>query len=510
MNQARPSDETVHPAADVDARVAAFVPRVGSPAVRRRDAVAVTGAWLSGVSGVTAALRERLPDRDVVEAAELAAGEAPAVVVFVVSAAAVATASDCALLDAAAAHTDAVVCAVSKIDVHRNWIDVLDADREVLAAHAPRYRHTLWVGTAAAPELGEPRVDELVETVAGHLASAELLRRNALRAWEDRLCNGIERHDREVDGAGRRARVAALQDRRDATVAQRRRARSERGIAVRSQIRQARVQLTSFAHNRSASVRGELQEDAAAVTRGGLNAFTDYARDRIADAVADVDAGITTQLTDVAHELDMTVDVADAPELPTVHVAEPPLPTRRLEARLTMVVGVGFGLGMALALNRLFADLAPGARLAGAAVGMVCGAAAAAWMINTRRLLHHRAVLDRWVGESSGSLRSAAEQLVAARVVWAESALSARLGQRDAAEEQCTAAQLRPIDAELREHAAAAARAAAVRDREGPPLHRALETIRAELGEPNTKLRERATKSAAPCDGASQLADLNR
>ncbi len=29
---------------------------------------------------------------------------------------------------------------VSKIDAHRNWRDVLAADRAQLAAHAPRYR----------------------------------------------------------------------------------------------------------------------------------------------------------------------------------------------------------------------------------------------------------------------------------------------------------------------------------------------------------------------------------
>jgi AMMECR1 domain-containing protein len=37
------------------------------------------------------------------------------------------------------------------------------------------------------------------------------------------------------------------------------------------------------------------------------------------------------------------------------------------------------------------------------------------------------------------------------------------------------------IDAELREHAVATARAAALRDRRLPPLQKALDTVRAEL-----------------------------
>jgi len=126
--------------ADVDAMVASIDPKFGAPIINRLDAVLVTGPWLSGVTGVVAALTERLPEQRFIESTELAPGEAPAVVLFVVSAAAVLTESDCALLDAAISETDAVIGVVSKIDVHRNWDEVLAANREVLAAHAPRYR----------------------------------------------------------------------------------------------------------------------------------------------------------------------------------------------------------------------------------------------------------------------------------------------------------------------------------------------------------------------------------
>ena len=110
----------------VDAMVLAIGPRLGAPITQRRDVVLVTGPWLAGVSGVVAALNERLPDRTFVESADLVPGVAPTAVVFVVSAAAALTDSDCALLDAATADTDAVIGAVSKIDVHRGWRDVSD------------------------------------------------------------------------------------------------------------------------------------------------------------------------------------------------------------------------------------------------------------------------------------------------------------------------------------------------------------------------------------------------
>ena len=114
-----------------------------------RPIVLVTGAALSGVTSVAGALADRLKRHRVVE--RLEPGEQPAAVVFVVSAAAPLTESDAGVLDVAAANTDAVVAAVSKIDVHRTWPQVLDADRALLARHAARYARLAWVPVAADP-----------------------------------------------------------------------------------------------------------------------------------------------------------------------------------------------------------------------------------------------------------------------------------------------------------------------------------------------------------------------
>src|SRR4029077_20529587 len=125
------------PAARVDALVAAIGPRLEAPAINRLDVVLVAGPWMAGVTGVVTALRERLPQHKFVESTDLGPGDAPIAVLFVVSAAAPLTESDCVLLDAAAEHTDVVIGVLSKIDVHHNWREVLTADRDTLAAHAP-------------------------------------------------------------------------------------------------------------------------------------------------------------------------------------------------------------------------------------------------------------------------------------------------------------------------------------------------------------------------------------
>jgi hypothetical protein len=472
--------------ADVDAIVAATGPGLDAPIINRLDAVLVTGPWLSGVTGVVAALTERLPEQRFVEPTDVAAGAAPALVVFVVSAAAALTESDCALLDAAIAETDPVIGVVSKIDVHRNWDEVLSANRDVLAAHAPRYRDVSWVGAAAAPEQGEIQIDDLVAEVSGQLANDELSRRNRLRAWESRLQTAADRYDRDADGAGRRARVDALREERSAILRQRRLAKSERTIALRSQTQQARVQLSYFARNRCASVRSELQEDAGGLTRAKLPEFASYAGIRLNEVVAEVDNGTTTHLADVAQGLGLTIDTPASAPVPTIDPPAPQLKSRKLESRLMMLVGAGFGLGVALTLSRLLANLAPGLTIAGAVACAAVGLGLTVWVVGTRGLLRDRALLDRWAGEATGLAQSAAEQLVATRVLSAESALTAALGEQDEDESTRVAEQVSVIDTELREHSVVGARAAALRGREMPTLLAALEAVRTELGEPPT------------------------
>jgi hypothetical protein len=475
-------------AAQVDELVAAIGPRLDSPAISRHDVVLVTGPWMAGVTGVATALGERLPQHKFVESMDLRPGEAPMAVVFVVSAAAQLTESDCALLDAAAEQTDVVVGVVSKIDVHRAWRDTLNVNRDLLAAHSPRYAQVPWIGAAAAPELGESRLDELVGTVSAQLSVSDVERRNRLRAWESRLQTVAQRFDRDADGTGRRARVDALREERSTALRERRQVKSERTITMRGQIQQARVQLSHLARNRCSSVRSELQEDAARLPRRNMGGFEAQARVRAAEVVGEVYDGTTTHLDDVARELDVPMDLPPVDQLPTVDVAPPPLKSRRQETWLMMLLGVGFGVGVALTLSRLVAGVArrlnPAVEIAGAAACVVVGLAVTFLVVNLRALLHDRALLDRWVGDLTSSLRSVVEELVATRVLAAESRLSTGLVARDEAENEQVSAQVGAIDTELREHAIAAAGAAAARDREMPIVAAALDAVRAELGQP--------------------------
>nr|WP_221220124.1 hypothetical protein [Mycolicibacterium sp. BK634] len=465
---------------DADHVVAQIDPDLPPPSILRRDVVLVAGPWLAGTSGVAAALRHRLPGHTVLEAPDLAAGEAPAAVVFVVSATAPMTESDCALLDVVAADTDAVIAVVAKIDVYRTWRDVLDADRALLAQRAPRYGAVIWVGAAAAPDIGAPVVDDLVAALTATLACDSLERRNRLRAWENRLVGGHRRLDRDVEGAGREARLTVLRDERAEQLRRLRLDKSQRSIAVRSQIQQARVQLSSFARTRCAAARTALQEDVATISRREFGGFAERVRRRAAQVSDEVQEAAARHLADVGEELGLPVGAA-AESAPVVEVGTAPRWSRSAETRLMVLLGAGFGLGVALTLGRLFADLAPQWALAGGIGGAAVGLAVTLWVVGLRGLLHDRAVLDRWVVDVVTGLRTAMEEWVATRVLAAEASLGRAVAERDAVEHAGMDESVTRIDREIREHGMQRARASAVRDRQVPVIERALRAVRAEL-----------------------------
>ncbi len=75
-------------------------------------------------------------------------------------------------------------------------------------------------------------------------------------------------------------------------------------------------------------------------------------------------------------------------------------------------------------------------------------------------------------------MQSAVEQVVATRVLAAESSLTAAQGEQDEVESTRVAEQVSVIDTELREHSVVGARAAALRGKEMPTLQAALKAVR--------------------------------
>jgi hypothetical protein len=358
--------------------------------------IAVVGPPSAGVTSLAEVLAERLPEHVVIEASPVAAPDA---VVFVASAVAPLVDSDLDLIERASARTELVIAAVSKIDAHRRWRDVLAADRASAVGRDGRHRRTAWVGVAAAPDLGDPDVDELVDTLRAGLAAPALAARNHRRA-----------HRTEIVGGHRPSRSA------DA-------------LAVRVGIQRARLTLVYFARRRCAGLGEELRAEAAELARGAAVRMQAGVRDAATDFVAEIDEAIDRAVDDVAGVLGLTPPGRPAgepsPRLPALRPS-----ARRLEARLMMVLGGGFGLGVALTLSRLTSQLGDGSEAVGLLAGGVTGLLLTIWVVGIRGVLHDRALMDRWVGEVAGTLRSCAEEMIAHRLLEAEIAFAGELAAR--------------------------------------------------------------------------------
>ena len=242
--------------------------------------VLVVGPRLAGVDGVVAALGAALPE------VAVSSGRGPAgaaiaggVVVAVVSAVAPLTRTDWGLVERAAVGGAPVVAVVSKIDAHRRWRDVLEADRASVAGWNPRRRSVPWVGIAAAPDLGEPRLGDLVELVRDRLRdTGGEIRPGGARAHEAAARRALPR----VDAAARR---------RD--------------------LQRTRLQLLRFIRDQCFAMRTELRARAAAAPAGGTPDFETEVRLRVARVMAQLDDEIVHAVGDAAAE------IAPAQALPT-------------------------------------------------------------------------------------------------------------------------------------------------------------------------------------------------
>jgi len=355
--------------------------------------VVVVGPPLSGVDGVIAALRARLPGWLVIGADGAPALGKAAAIVAVVSAAAPMVRSDWALIERAAVGSDRLIGVVSKVDAHRAWRAVLDQDRMLADRWTTTCRGMPWVAVAAAPDLGEPRVDELVGLLRDHRDDAD-------RA-------GM-RNRRPVSGRGSSGADV---------------------VELRVAVQRTRLSLLGYARDRAAALRAELREQAASVSVGGADGFAAVVRTEAGRFGDDLDREITRAVQAAAAELGLDRYPPDGPAalVPRRQAGldPPPSSSRRLEGRLMAVLGAGFGLGIALASSRLVAGLAPGLSIAGTVAGTVVGLGLVVWVVRVRGLLHDRALLDRWVTEVVATLRWHGETMVAERLIAAESRWSA-------------------------------------------------------------------------------------
>ena len=468
-----------------------------------------------GVGGLEAAPGEL--------AAEAAA--AATALLFVVDAGAPLGSGELEFLQRLGGQVETVVFALTKIDLHRGWRQVLQADRDLLAKHVPRIAGAqfhpvsarLFESAAGAPS---PEVATLLRERSGVADLQTALQRqvsgraamlgeaNVLRAASTAVAAVITRlgaEQRALAGAERGESAAgALCQRRDELAAERRAGGRGWQVRLRGELQRARVESLHDVAGQVRSAQSWFRRAADGAGRDGLGRLP-YQLDAALQLISTrVTAGLEQRLSRVAGtalaELFTPAELgAVRAELARLGGVHPPIvlrpPQRRpagVEDRLLVVMGVSGGLGA----GRVAALPLAGIGGLGAAAGLIVfpvsvalGLGAGWWMARARRHAADKAHVKQWLADVFAEARSAMDHVVAEQLIDAEQqlslALDAALGRRVAAIED----ELREVDRALRMDAAA-------RGRE-------LATVRQQLAEA-TAARERAEQLLA---GIRQLRD---
>lgn len=373
---------------------------------------------------------------------------------FVVDASSPFTAGELDYLRKMGDRVETVLFALSKTDQFRGWRAVLEADRQLLSEHAPRFAEAVFhplsarmfeLATRAPNEQAATMMREHSGVIALQTAMQELLvgrsamlgEANTLRALSSAFAErqATLNAEQRALSAGE-AEAEALRERRDQLAADRRSSTRGWQLRLRGEIQRARVDLL---HESSRQMR-----DAQSYFRQRIDTAK---RDQVAGLPQQVDAALQMISQRVsatmAHRLNRVTDVAlaelfSAEELDVIRAQflraggpqvvlrppdkKPPTPEDKLLVFMGLSGGVSAGKIAALPLAGV-AVLNPIVLPATIVIGLGAGW----WMARTRKHAANKQHLKQWLVESIADARSTLDQLVAEQLIEAEQQLSLAL-----------------------------------------------------------------------------------
>jgi len=420
------------------------------------------------------------------ELAAEAAASATALL-FVVDGAAPLTRGELAFLQRLSDQVETVVFALTKVDLHRGWREILQADRALLAEHAPRFAAAefhpvsarLFEAAATAPNADvatllrersgiadlQTAMQRQVSGRAAMLGEANLLR--AVSTALTGLIAKLSADERALTTAEHgEATADSLRERRDELTTERRSSGRSWQLRLRGEIQRARVEsLHEVAgHIRSAQTwfrRAIDEADRATLAR--LPYQVDASLQLLS---ARVGTGLGRRLSRVVEAALAELFTPD--ELGAVHAefarrgaGRAPIVLRPPDKRpggaddkLLVAMGVSGGLGVGRLAALPLAGLGAAAGLVVLPATIVLGLGAGWWMARVRRHAADKQHLKQWLADVLADARSALDQVVAEQMIDAEQqlsiALDEALGRRVAAIED----ELREVDRALRMDAA--------------------------------------------------------
>ncbi|MGW4588543.1 dynamin family protein [Amycolatopsis thermoflava] len=410
------------------------------------------------------------------ELAAEAAANATALL-FVVDASAPFTAGELEFLRRVGDRVETVVFALSKTDAFRGWREVLEADRRLLAEHAPRFADAVFHPVSARMfEMAAKAPNEqaavmlrersgvielqaaLQELVVGR--SAMLSEANTLRALSSALGEvhaGLLAEQRALSSG--EAEAERLRERRDELAAERKTSTRGWQLKLRGEIQRARVDL---GHETSRQVR-----DAQSYFRAQID---NAKRDQLAQLPQQVDAALQmisqrvsatmaqrlNRVTEIAlaelfapEELDVIRSQFLRAGGPQVVLRPPDRKPSTPEDKLLIFMGISGGVGA----GKIAALPLAGVALLNPVVlpaTIVVGLGAGWWMARTRRHAADKQHLKQWLVESIAEARSILDQLVAEQLIEAEQQLSLALDEALSRRIDAIEAELKQVDKSIK------------------------------------------------------------
>lgn len=404
------------------------------------------------------------------ELAKEAAAGATALL-FVVDASSPFTAQELHFLQDMGERVETVLFALTKTDQFRGWREVLEADRRLLAEHAPRFADAVFHPVSArmfetAAKAPNEQMAMMLREKAGIAAlqgalqemlvgrSAMLGEANTLRALSSALgeLKAKAQAESRALSAGE-AEAEQLRQRRDDLGTERRSSTRGWQLKLRAEIQRTRVEVGHETSRQMRDASTHFRQRIDGAKRDDLAALpqqVDIALQTTSQRISMLLSQRLNQVTNVAlselfsaEELDIIRGQFARAGGPPVVLRPPDKKPPTAEDKLLIFMGVSGGLG---------AGKVAALPLAGVAIlnpvilpaTIIIGLGAGWWMARTRKHASDKQHMKQWLVEAIADARSTLDQLVAEQLIEAEQQLSMAL-------DEALGRRIDAIEAELKE-----------------------------------------------------------
>ncbi|WP_370945742.1 dynamin family protein [Amycolatopsis sp. cg5] len=390
---------------------------------------------------------------------------------FVVDASAPFTSTELQFLAKVGDRVETVLFALSKTDAFRGWREVLEADKQLLAQHAPRFADATFYPVSArmfemagkAPNeqaAGMLREKSGIAALQGAVQemlvgrSAMLGEANTMRALSSALAEQkakLQAESRALSAG--EAEAEQLRERREQLMAERRTSTRGWQLKLRGEVQRTRVEVGHESSRQMRDAQTHFRQLIEAAKRDDLAALpqqVDIALQTTSQRVSMLLAQRLNQVTNVslselfsAEELDVIRAQFARAGGPPVVLRPPEKKPPTAEDKLLVFMGISGGLG---------AGKVAALPLAGVAIlnpvilpaTIVIGLGAGWWMARTRKHAADKQHMKQWLVEAIADARSTLDQLVAEQLIEAEQQLTMAL-------DEALGRRIDAIEAEMKE-----------------------------------------------------------